>query len=450
MKRKLVQLNPEAIARAGASSVLALDASAVGSSASMLEEAPAPVRGRVDIVGPLAQKAVDGLCAYVDGYDSIAARFEKALAESDGVLLVIDSPGGDVAGLESGVARMLDAKAANPGKAVTAYVDELAASAAYWIAATIADHITVPPAGRVGSIGIVGMVVDSSAQLEREGIKVTVIREPAGKAESMSAAPVMELAEERQRENVKSAAERFYAAVGAARGLETKAVANLNGAVLRGQQAVDAKLADSVGSMVEAAAHLGTLAQKARAKREKDRDMKLQGIVAGLVGVSAESPAEVIEAAVTNVTANLLTATGASSLTDVSAKFDALKMERDAFKAKAEKLEALEASLAERTKADADAKIVATVEDAVKAGKVTPARKQDTIDKGRQHGQEWLDALIANLPVLVDVGRSEEIAALSGKPGDPGSTPIDRDLGALCKLLGLTEDDIRAAQKPSN
>lgn len=202
------------------------------------------------VMGPLAQRRVDDLCGYVEGYDGIAERLESALANPDvgAVVMVIDSPGGDVAGLEAGLARMIEARDSSK-KPVYAYVDELAASAAYWIASAIGSAgIYAPEAALIGSIGCIGAVVDATQSLEKEGLKVTLVRDPDGKAESHPYGPDEKLAAERVGELVKSASARFHAAVATHRKIDVKAVRGLNGAVLEAPKALAAALIDGVES----------------------------------------------------------------------------------------------------------------------------------------------------------------------------------------------------------
>lgn len=247
-----VQIDSKALMRAGASRVLALDERVFASGVMLRAEAPKPLTedkvAIVTVAGPLAQRAFADLCGYVDGYDTVSARFAAALSDPEvgAVILRIDSPGGDVAGLEEAVSAMRKARDAS-GKRVIAFVDELAASAAFWIASSVAHEIVAPASAIVGSIGVIGALVDETKALEQEGLKITLIREPAGKAEGHPAGPVSALAEERATELVKSAATRFYAAVSAARGIEPKDVKALNGAVFEAPKALAKGLIDSVG-----------------------------------------------------------------------------------------------------------------------------------------------------------------------------------------------------------
>jgi signal peptide peptidase SppA len=83
----------------------------------------------------------------------------------------IDSPGGTVPGIQELAAQMFALRGV---KRQVAHVNDLAASAAYWLASQ-ADEIVSVPSGTVGSIGVFAAHEDLSAALEKEGIKVTLI-----------------------------------------------------------------------------------------------------------------------------------------------------------------------------------------------------------------------------------------------------------------------------------
>lgn len=138
-----------------------------------------PIRG---VIARYADQ-VNGVCQDTGrSADSIQADIKAALADLSvkRIALRIDSPGGTVAGTaETGAA--IKAAIAS-GKPVHAFVDGLAASAAYWIAAA-AETITVSAAtAQVGSIGIITAHYDETAANEKRGIKVHVVRSTALKA----------------------------------------------------------------------------------------------------------------------------------------------------------------------------------------------------------------------------------------------------------------------------
>lgn len=394
--RKFVQLDSAALTKAGASSVLALAAGALGGTVALAEAEPdagektktdEKTLGVVRVEGPLAQRAVEGLCAYVDGYDAVAARFELALEGSDGVLMVIDSPGGDVAGLEAGVERMIAARAAHPDKRVVAYVDEMAASAAYRIASGVADEIVVPASGLVGSIGCIGAVVDLREQARADGERWTVVRSPAGKDEAMPYAPVEGLAEERLTARVDAAAEAFIAAVSRSRGLTSRAVRAMDGALYTGADAVKAGLADRVGTITEAA--MSAASSGAAKPQKKDRKMNMLAAVVATLGLDAgTSEADAIEALGVRLKGH-------------DSKVASLEAQLAAYRDKAAEVETVRAELAALKAAQDAAALVALVDGAVAVKKITPARRDAFLVKAQAHGATWAQGVIDELPVLV-------------------------------------------------
>ena len=83
------------------------------------------------------------------------------------IVLAINSPGGQIDGINE-LANMI--RAANQTKQVTAYVDGLAASGAYWLASA-AGRIVADETAQLGSIGVLATVVDDRAAEEKHGVK---------------------------------------------------------------------------------------------------------------------------------------------------------------------------------------------------------------------------------------------------------------------------------------
>jgi ClpP class serine protease len=437
--RKHVRIDAAALMQVGASSVLALNANALGGVVALAGEEPAADEtmssssGSIAVLrieGPMAQRSALDLCAYVDGYDALEARMALALeADTEGVLMIINSPGGDAAGLEEAVNRMAAMKAKS-GKRVVAYVDEFAASAAYWLA-TVADEIVVPATGSVGSIGCIGAVLDLTEQQKQEGASWTIIREPAGKAEAMPYGPVTGLAVDRATERVKAYAQRFYKAVSKARAeLSTRDVRAMNGALFMGAEAVAAGLADRVGTLESAAASAMKPKKSMAPKSQKGNGMKLLSLVAATLKLDADiSDADAAE--------------------KLSAHLDSLNTRLTAEKTKAVRVDELEAELAALKSAKIEADKLAAVEAAIQAGvdarKVSPAKRPELLEKGKRHGAEWTQAVIDELPVLVS-------AAPPPPPANTGASDeaeLSEREKKMCIELKLDAKDYAAAKVAS-
>lgn len=111
---------------------------------------------------------------FIDQNTLDTRRAVRAAAEDSqvrGIFLVIDSPGGSVAGTEE-LAR--DVRQAGLKKELRVHGDDLIASAAFWVASS-ASKITAGRTTFVGSIGVLMAVQDLSERAANEGIAVHVI-----------------------------------------------------------------------------------------------------------------------------------------------------------------------------------------------------------------------------------------------------------------------------------
>jgi ClpP class serine protease len=191
-----------------------------------------------------------------DSYESIQARVEAALASHlPALLLSICSPGGQVAGCFE-LADEIRATAGAAGKRVVAYVDGMAASAAYALACA-AERIYVPSTGLVGSIGCMQISVDATAADRAMGLGFEVFASGARKADGNPHVAMSEGARGAIQANVDAMAETFFSAVAAARGLSPVAVAALDAGVFIGAKAVVAGLADAVMTLADVLASNG-------------------------------------------------------------------------------------------------------------------------------------------------------------------------------------------------
>lgn len=235
--------------------------------------------GVVEVTGVLAQRA-ERLCGWIDGYDSIADRIVESLSDQEvgGVVVKLDSPGGDVQGLEEAI-RVIGAAQTASGKPIAVYVDELAASAGYWLASGIATAgIYGPPAALVGSIGVYMPIVDERGALEQAGVKVKLVRDPAGKDAGNPCDPVEDVALVEAQTIVTEAATRFYAAVGTRRDLTPDAVRGLNAQVFGAPAAASLKLLDGVKSFYEV---LGIVADSSRIHKGTPQGRRKGNTMAG-------------------------------------------------------------------------------------------------------------------------------------------------------------------------
>lgn len=214
-------------------------------------------RGLVWRGGGLAELPIEG--ALTKRFSKYAGDFTKGIAHRldflldhpkvEGIMLRIDSPGGEAAG----TAELGEAiAAAEKRKPTHAFVDDLAASAGYWLASQ-AGRITVNRTGEVGSIGVYGVVHDSEEAYRKEGVKVHVISSGPEKGQGVPGTAIPKSYLDRRAERVHELHEHFVEAVAGGRGLSVEAVHELaTGRCYSAERALEAGLVDAVGTYEDA------------------------------------------------------------------------------------------------------------------------------------------------------------------------------------------------------
>ena len=205
----------------------------------------------VDVVGALSNRyTFENFCAGILSYEQIATEFRAAMADPDvhSIVLDIDSPGGEATGMFR-LAHLI--REARKTKRVVAYVDDMAASAGYGIASA-ADEIVVSPTSIVGSIGVVLVHLDRSAELEKKGVKPTLIHAGAHKVDGNPFGPLSDSVKADLQAEVLAFYEQFVATVAAGRTkLSADAIKGTEARTFIGEEAIKRGLADRVASIDE-------------------------------------------------------------------------------------------------------------------------------------------------------------------------------------------------------
>lgn len=215
------------------------------------------------------QKSVGSMSA---GTSTVAVRraIRKAAADPDvsAILLAIDSPGGSL----SGTADLAgDVAAAAKRKPVWAQIEDMGASAAYWVASqterVFANHETA----LVGSIGTLAVVYDTSTKAAAEGVKALVFGTGPIKGVGTPGAPVTDEHQAYIRGLVEDGQRSFDAAVRKGRGLTDRQLeAVKTGGAFGASEALARKLIDGIQSFDATLAQL-TAESRRRTKTETTR-----------------------------------------------------------------------------------------------------------------------------------------------------------------------------------
>lgn len=215
----------------------------------------------IDIAGPVLKSPT--LARWYGGTSTRTSRQLVTEATNDrgvrAIMLRIDSPGGTV----SGTSDMADAvRAASAVKPTWAYIEDMGASAAYWIASQ-AGRIVTNQTALVGSIGTYMVVWDWSQLFASEGIKAHVVRAGAFKgagAQGTEITPEQLAAFQREIDALNA---HFLDGVSRGRGMDINVVKSLaDGTVLVGADAVSAGLTDQVMDFHSAMVALSSKAAK--------------------------------------------------------------------------------------------------------------------------------------------------------------------------------------------
>lgn len=222
----------------------------------------------VSVIGTLVSRsgyldAASGLQAYGDIADAIGAAMDDASVR--GVILDVDSPGGEVGGLFDLVEQIQAIRSAS-SKPLWAVANESALSAAYAIASA-ADRLYVTRTGEVGSIGVVAVHVDESGADAKAGLSWTFVFAGDRKVDGNAHEPLSERARATIQADVDRLYAEFCALVAANRGLSAEAVRGTEAAIYRGTLAVRAGLADRLGTLDLAVAEMAAELDRAAPAR---------------------------------------------------------------------------------------------------------------------------------------------------------------------------------------
>lgn len=208
----------------------------------------------VPVVGLLVNRSgqIDADSTPLRSYAAIRSDLRMAMADPKvrGVVLDINSPGGEAAGVFE-LAREIVAM--RDRKPIIAAVNAYAFSAAYAIAAS-SSHITILQGGGVGSIGCIAVHIDQTAKDAKDGLAYEFIQAGAKKSDGSSHKPLSDGA----RADITAVVERLYdlfvQQVAESRGLPVEAIRATEAGTFFGPDALAQRLAHQLGTLDDAVA----------------------------------------------------------------------------------------------------------------------------------------------------------------------------------------------------
>lgn len=191
------------------------------------------------------------------GTSTVATRVMVRAAKDDpnikAVLLHIDSPGGTVAGTPD---LADDIAALAKVKPVYAYIEDIGASAALWLASQ-ATRVIAGRTAKVGSIGVYAVLMDYTGKAAMEGIKVHVVSTGGMKGAGEPGTPITQAHLGEAQRIINEINDQFLADLAKGRRLSAARLAELNdGRVWHAPEAMAKGLVDAIGSIDDAVAAL--------------------------------------------------------------------------------------------------------------------------------------------------------------------------------------------------
>lgn len=323
----------------------------------------------LEVTGPIVRRA--DLFSDISGATSVetlARDFATAMRDTtvEAIVLAIDSPGGEVTGINEFAQMISDARKGD--KPVWAYVEGLGASAAYWLASA-ADRIIADETAILGSIGVVMAVPDPE---KRKSTEIEIVS-----SQSPNKRP--NVTTERGRALLQTivddTAAVFVASV--ARNRKTTEETVLRdfgqGGVMVGKVAVVAGLADRVGNFEQTLVEIKQTAMKKRMRPRMvatEDAMKLSEIFGGFLKAAKEEG---------------ITIEADAAAAPVTATAPAPDLDREAHEAR---VAALEAQLATARTAEIVTRSAAFADGAIRDRRAFPAERAALVAAYTQAAQD--------------------------------------------------------------
>lgn len=207
--------------------------------------------GVIPVDGPLMQHGY----YFGTSYKWIERQYDRFLHDDKvkGIILDIDSPGGEVSGMFDVSDHLHAARGRKPTVAVA---NDFAASAAYAIASSV-ERVVASRTSAIGSVGVIARHLDRSEEERMRGLKFTEIAAGAKKSHLSPHRPL----DPEAIVDIKGEVDRVYGLftdmVARNRSMDAKDVRATEAAVYYGTNAVQVGFVDELGTIDSVRSHLG-------------------------------------------------------------------------------------------------------------------------------------------------------------------------------------------------
>lgn len=244
----------------------------------------------LDIVGPVTKYG--DLCSYgsVDHTQTIGRL--AAHPNIAGIILNIDSPGGQVDGTSMLATAV---KAAGQRKPVIALVDDgIAASAAMWIASAAGELYVSQKTDMVGSIGVYSTIADWYAYAQSQGLPVKDVYAPQSTDKNGSYRAAIQGNEEPLKKELAVIAEEFIQTIRTNRGARLTSEEWTSGGMFYAPQAKKMGLIDGIKSFDQVIGRMNSMIRDRQQKNQNNFSMYEKTFAAAQIA-AGEAPEEMNE-----------------------------------------------------------------------------------------------------------------------------------------------------------
>lgn len=259
---------------------------------------------QVPVFGVLLHRFPYQLGGWATGYEYIEQAVRRGLDDPTvrGIALVVDSPGGMVAGCFELSDFLYEARSQKP---LRGYAADSAYSAAYaLISAT--NKVSVTRSGGTGSVGVVTMHIDVSKMLDDEGMRVSLIFAGAHKVDGNPFEALPESVRDRIQARVDKHYAVFVSTVARNRDMSEDAIRATEALTYDAQDSVEVGFADTVGAMEDEAAAFASEMQETDTMTDKATSAPdAEALAAATEAGRAEGRAEGMQAQKDRITAIL-------------------------------------------------------------------------------------------------------------------------------------------------
>lgn len=209
------------------------------------------------------------MCETMTSYESLRAQLQRAVADPmvEHIVLDIDSPGGAAVGAFE---LAEDIRAMTLQKPITGLVNYMAYSGGYLLGSACSEVVVSRTSG-VGSIGVIASHMDRSKMEAEMGVKVTTVFAGAHKNDLSPHEPITDQSLAFLNNLVQESYQMFTAAVAEYRDMPVAKVIATEAGLYRGQNAINAGLADRLQNPQHAVDELSRAVAQSRAARQSSR-----------------------------------------------------------------------------------------------------------------------------------------------------------------------------------